>query len=85
MGHVRLENLKGITMEAIVRLLPTSWQPKAKALVTVISIVLTVVVAAVPVLPKWATIVVAVLSGLMVYQTPAVGYVGPVSDPPPSP
>ena len=67
-------------MNALVELLPVSAQPKAKAIVTAIGIVLAVVVASVPVLPKWAMIPVALLTTLLAYQTPAPGYVAPADE-----
>ena len=69
---------------ALVTLLPASWRPKVKAIVAAIGTILTVVVVAVPVLPKWASVVVAALTALGIYATPAPGYVAPVTTPPPA-
>ena len=69
-------------MLALVALLPAIWQPKAKAIVAALGTVLTVVVASVPELPKWASVVVAVLTALGIYAVPAPGYVPPTPTPP---
>jgi hypothetical protein len=72
-------------MEAFILSLPKSWQPKAKSLVTLLGVVLAGVVVAVPALPEWAILPVAILTFILTYQTPAPGYVAPSdqTDPPP--
>lgn len=64
-------------MEEIVNLLPVKWQPKAKSVIAAIGSLLVIVVAVVPVMPKWAAAVLGVLTYLGVYHTPAPGYVAP--------
>ena len=59
-------------MSAILALIPKRYQHAAKAWVAAAATVLTAVVAAVPDLPKWAAVVVAVLGTLGVYGTPNV-------------
>jgi uncharacterized membrane protein YphA (DoxX/SURF4 family) len=64
-------------MNAFVAMLPASWQPKAKAVVSAIGCILAVVLVVFPVLPDWASAVVAALTALGIYATPAPGYVAP--------
>jgi uncharacterized membrane protein YczE len=64
-------------MTALVNLLPKTWQSRAKAIATVVGIILAAVVVAVPVLPKWAILPVAFLTTFLAHQTPAPGYVAP--------
>ena len=64
-------------MEALILALPKPWQDKAKSIVTLVGIVLAVVITAVPSLPKWAMVPVALLTTLLAYQAPAPGYVAP--------
>lgn len=64
-------------MLALVSLLPVSWQPRAKAIIGAVGVVLAVVVQMVPVLPEWASVAVAALTALGVFATPAPGYVPP--------
>lgn len=63
--------------DTLVALLPTSWQPRAKAIATSVGIVLATVIVVVPVLPKWAILPVALLTTFLAHQTPAPGYVAP--------
>jgi len=68
-------------MEALVNLMPKSWQPKAKAIAALVGAVVAAVVVLTPMLPKaWALPVLA-LTVFATYRTPAVGYVGPESTP----
>jgi hypothetical protein len=68
-------------MEALVNLLPKSWQPKAKAIVTLIGAVLASVVVLTPVLPKAWVLPILALTTFLTHLTPAVGYVGPEPTP----
>jgi hypothetical protein len=68
-------------MEALVNLLPKSWQPKAKAIATLVGAVAVSVVVIVPMLPKVSVLPIAALMTFVTYRTPAVGYVGPEPTP----
>jgi len=56
----------------VLALIPKRFQHVAKALVGLAGVVVTAVVTAVPDLPRWAAVVVAVLTAAGVYQTPNV-------------
>jgi hypothetical protein len=64
-------------MEALVNLLPTSWRPRAKAIVGALGISLTVASTTIPHASLWITVPLAILSALTIYQVPAPGYVAP--------
>jgi len=68
---------------ALVALLPTGWQSRAKAIASAVGIVLAAVIVAVPVLPRWAIVPVAFLTTFLAHQTPAPGYVAPSDAPKP--
>ena len=63
-------------LESLVKLLPESWQPKAKSVLVALGTIaglLTLVLDS----PEWLTAVIAVLTALGVYQTPNIGYIRP--------
>lgn len=62
-------------MEALVKLLPKTWQPKAKAIIGAIGVTLTVL--SMTFASLWITVPLAILTALSIYQAPAPGYVGP--------
>lgn len=64
-------------MNAIIDVLPKSWQPYAKSIVGFLGITLTVVSGTVHDIPIWVTIVLGVLATGSVYAAPAPGYVAP--------
>ena len=68
-------------MEALVNLLPKSWQPKAKAIAALVGAVVATVVILVPMLPKASALPILALTVFVTYRTPAVGYVGPEPTP----
>lgn len=68
-------------MEALVNLLPVKWQPKAKAIATLLGAIVASVVVLTPMLPKVAALPILALTVFVTYHTPAVGYVGPEPTP----
>ena len=61
-------------LDRLVSILPESQRDKAKAYVAWLGTVASIVTLVVPVAPRWLTAVVAVLTALGVYATPAPGY-----------
>lgn len=57
---------------ALLALVPKRFQHAAKAVVTAYAAVITAVVAAVPDLPRWLSVVVAVSAAVGVYQVPNI-------------
>lgn len=58
-------------LESMVRLLPESWQPKAKALAAIVMAALTIL-PTVTAVPDWFTVVFAVLSAPVVWAVPNI-------------
>jgi hypothetical protein len=68
-------------MEALVNVLPKSWQPKAKMIATLVGAIVASVVVLMPMLPKASALPILALTVFVTYRTPAVGYVGPEPKP----
>jgi len=64
-------------MESLVNLLPKSWQPKVKGIITLIGGLLAGAVILTPILPAPSALPILALTVFLNYQAPAVGYVGP--------
>lgn len=64
-------------MRALISVLPASWQPYAKGVVSALFTIGTVVSASLPSSPLWLTIALAVLGTAAVAGTVAPGYVAP--------
>ena len=65
-------------LESLVKLLPASWQPKAKGVLVALGTIaglLTLVLDS----PEWLTALIAVLTALGVYQAPNLSYVRPAA------
>jgi hypothetical protein len=68
-------------MNTFVDLLPAAWQTRAKAIFSLLGVVLAGLVMVAPALPSWlspwAGLIIAALTTLLVHQVPAPGYVAP--------
>lgn len=61
-------------MEHVLALIPRRYHDKAKAVAALLGLIASAIVVAVPTLPPWAPVAVAVLTALGVYAVPAPGY-----------
>lgn len=61
-------------LDTVVNYLPVAWRPRAKAVIAALGALAVTLSVVLPDAPRWLTVLLAALTALGVYQTPAPGY-----------